>query len=80
MLFQRRFTHCAMAIPFILHSLVLYVFLSKVRMLPKVTIPCNGFCLLRHTNTWLAGDIISYSGMMLMFSHILNFEIIALDK
>ena len=46
--------------------LVLYVFLSKVRMSPKVTIACNGFCLLRHTKTWLARDIIiiSYSGTM----------------
>ena len=33
----------------------------------KVTIACNGFCLLRHTKTWLARDIISYSGTM--FSH-----------
>ena len=31
-------------------------------MSPKVTIACNGFCLLRHTKTWLARDIISYSG------------------
>ena len=38
--------------------LVLYVFLSKVRISPKVTIACNGFCLLRHTKTWLARDII----------------------
>ena len=38
-------------------------------MSPKVTIACNGFCLLCHTKTWLARDIIiiSYSGMM--FSH-----------
>ena len=49
--------------------LVLYVFLSKVRMSPKVTIACNGFCLLRHTKTWLARDIIIYSGTM--FSRIL---------
>ena len=49
--------------------LVLYVFLSKVRMSPKVTIACNGFCLLRHTKTWLARDIISYSGKM--FSRVL---------
>ena len=42
--------------------LVLYIFLSKVRISPKVTIACNGFCLLRHTKTWLARDIISYSG------------------
>ena len=35
-------------------------------MSPKVTIACNGFCLLRH---WLARDIISYSGTM--FSRIL---------
>ena len=33
-------------------------------MSPKVTIACNGFCLLCHTKTWLARDIISYSGMM----------------
>ena len=38
--------------------LVLYIFLSKVQMSPKVTIACNGFCLLHHTKTWL----ISYSG------------------
>ena len=42
--------------------LVLYVFLSKVRISPKVTIACNGFCLLRHTKIWLARDIISYNG------------------
>ena len=41
--------------------LVLYIFLSKVRISPKVTIACNGFCLLRHTKIWLARDIISYS-------------------
>ena len=39
--------------------LVLYIFLRKVRILPKVTIACNGFCLLRHTKAWLARDIIS---------------------
>ena len=50
--------------------LVLYVFLSKVRMSPKVTIACNGFCLLRHAKAWLARDIISYSGTM--FSRILT--------
>ena len=50
--------------------LVLYIFLSKVRISPKVTIACNGFCLLRHTKTWLARDIISYSGMM--FSRVLT--------
>ena len=49
--------------------LVLYVFLSKVRISPKVTIACNGFCLLRHTKIWLARDIISYNGTML--SHVL---------
>ena len=37
--------------------LVLYVFFSKVRISPKVTIACNGFCLLRHTKIWLARDI-----------------------
>ena len=63
MLFRRRFTHCAMAIPFILYSfIVLYIFLSKVHA--NLTEACNGFCLLRHTKTWLARDIISYSGMM----------------
>ena len=52
-----------MAIPFILHSFPCSsLFLSKVRISPKVTIACNGFCLLRHTKTWLARDIISYSG------------------
>ena len=50
--------------------LVLYVFLSKVRISPKVTITCNGFCLLRHTKIWLARDIISsYNGTM--FSRVL---------
>ena len=86
MLFRRRFTHCAMAIPFILHSFPCSsIFLSKVRMSPKVTIACNGFCLLRHTKIWLARDIISYSGMMFslyscVLYYIVNFEIIALDK
>ena len=49
--------------------LVLYVFLSKVRISPKVTIACNGFCLLRHTKIWLARAIISYNGTM--FSRVL---------
>ena len=44
--------------------LVLYIFLSKVRISPKVTIACNSFCLLRHTKIWLTCDIISYSGTM----------------
>ena len=58
--------------------LVLYIFLSKVRISPKVTIACNGFCLLRHTKTWLARDIISYSGTMFsrVLYYIVNFEII----
>ena len=60
-----------------LFFLVLLSF-SKVQISPKVTIACNGFCLLRHTKTWLARDIISYSGTM--FSRVLyytvNFEII----
>ena len=43
--------------------LVLYSF-SKVRISPKVTIACNGFCLLCHTKTWLARDIIIYSSTM----------------
>ena len=65
--------------------LILYIFLSKVRISPKVTIACNGFCLLRHTKTWLARDIISYSGTMFslyscVLYYIVNFEIIALDK
>ena len=60
MLFRRQFTFCAMVIPFILHSFPCSsLFLSKVRISPKVTIACNGFCLLRHTKTWLARDIIS---------------------
>ena len=60
-LFRRRFTHCAMAIPFIVHSFPCSsLFLSKVRISPKVTIACNGFCLLRHTKTRPARDIISY--------------------
>ena len=49
--------------------LVLYVFLSKVRISPEVTIACNGFCLLRHIKIWLACDIISYNGTM--FSRVL---------
>ena len=53
--------------------LVLYVFLSKVRISPKVTIACNGFRLLRHTKIWLARDIISYNGTM--FSHVLAREL-----
>ena len=53
--------------------LVLYVFLSKVRTSPKM-IACNGFCLLRHTKTWLARDIISYSGTM--FSRILAYTLL----
>ena len=83
MLFRRRFTHCAMAIPFILHSFPCSsLFPSKVRISPKVTIACNGFCLLRHTKTWLARDIISYSGTMFsrVLYYIVNFKIIALDK
>ena len=82
-LFRRRFTHCAMAIPFILHYFPCSsLFLSKVRISPKVTIACNGFCLLRHTKTWLARDIISYSGTMFsrVLYYIVNFKIIALDK
>ena len=50
--------------------LVLYIFFSKVRISPKVTIACNGFCLLRHTKTWLARDI-SYSTSGTMFSRVL---------
>ena len=57
MLFRRRFTHCAMAIPFPF-LVPLYSF-SKVQISPKVTIACNGFCLLRHTKAWLARNIIS---------------------
>ena len=55
--------------------LVLYIFLSKVRISPKVTIACNGFCLLRHTKTWLARDIISYSGTMLLACTLLHGEL-----
>ena len=75
-LFRRRFTHCAMAIPFILHSFPcsLCIPYSKVQMSPKVTIAYNGFCLLRHTKTWLARDIISYSGTM--FSRILAYTLL----
>ena len=66
---------------FIPFFVLLYSF-SKVRISPKVTIACNSFCLLRHTKTWLAGDIITYSGMMFscVLYNIMNFEIIALDK
>ena len=52
--------HVLSFIPFFV---LLYSF-SKVRISPKVTIACNGFCLLCHTKTWLARDIISYSGTM----------------
>ena len=37
-------------------------------MSPKVTIACKGFCLLRHTKTWLARDVISYSGTMFILA------------
>ena len=84
MLFRRRFTYCAMVIPFILHSFPCSsLFLSKARISPKVTIACNGFCLLRHTKTRLARDIISYSCMMfarVLACTLVNFEIIALDN
>ena len=55
MLFRRQFTHCAMAIPFILLSPSLFFFIPLARCeshLPasKVTIACYSFCLLRHTN------------------------------
>ena len=67
MLFRRQFTHCTMAIPFILLSFPCSLYIPRISS--KVMIACNGFCLLRHTKTWLARDIISYSGMM--FSHVL---------
>ena len=49
---------------FHLSFIVLLYSFSKVRISPKVTIACNSFCLLHHTKTWLAPDIINYSGMM----------------
>ena len=52
-------------IPFLV---LLYSF-SKVRISPKVMIAWNSFCLLRHTKSWFARDIISYSGTM--FLHVL---------
>ena len=60
--------------------LVLYSF-SKVRISPKVTIACYGFCLLRHKN-WLERDVISYNGTMFsrVLYYIMNFKIIVLDK
>ena len=70
---------------FISFLVLLYSF-SKVRISPKVTIACYDFCLLRHTKTWLArdiiSDIISYSGMMFscVLYYFVNFEIIPLDK
>ena len=65
MLSRRRLALCAMAIPFILHSFSCsFLFLSKERISPKVTIAYNGFCLLRDTKIDLARDIISYSGTM----------------
>ena len=67
-----------MAIPFILHSFSCSsLFLSQVRISPKVTIACNGFCLFSHTKTWLACDIISYSGMM--FSSVLVCTLLHLE-
>ena len=63
--------------------LVLLYSLSKVWISPsKVTRACYSFCLLHHTITWLAPDIISYSGKMLshVLYYIVTFEIIALDK
>ena len=47
--------------------LVLLCSFSKVRISLKVTIACNGFCLLRHTKAWLSRDIISGT----MFSRVL---------
>ena len=44
--------------------LVLLYSFSKVRISPKVTIACNGFCLLCHTKAWLVHDIISYSSII----------------
>ena len=38
--------------------------LLRLLFITKVMIACYGFCLSRHTKTWLARDIISYSGMM----------------
>ena len=58
--------------------LVLLYSFSKVQISPKVTIACHGFCLLRHTKTWLACDIISVFVHILYY--IVNFEIVALDK
>ena len=52
-----------MAIPFILHTIPcssISSSFSKVRISPKVTIACYGFCLLCHTKNWLARDIISF--------------------
>ena len=68
--------------------LVFYIFFSKVRISPKVTIACNGLCLLRHTKIWLARDIIIYSSSGTMFLRVLaactllhrKLGIIALDK
>ena len=41
-----------------------------------------GLMVLHHTKTWLAHDIISYSGRLFLcvLYYIVNFEIIALDK
>ena len=47
--------------------LVLLCSFSKVRISPKVTIACNGFCLLLHTKAWLTRDISSGT----MFSRVL---------
>ena len=57
-------------IPFLV---LLYSF-SKVRISLKVMIAYNGFCLLRQTKTWLAHDIISYSGTI--FSCVLAYTLL----
>ena len=49
---------CQFLLSFIPFLVPLYSF-SKVRISPKVTTACNGFCLLHHTKAWLAHDIIS---------------------
>ena len=85
MLFRRRFTNCAMVIPFILHFLPWSsTFLKQGVNLTEGDDSLLRLLLttLRHTQIWLARDTISFSGTMFsrVLYYIMNFEIIALDK
>ena len=77
MLFRRRFTHCAMAIPFILLSPSLFFFIPLAR--------CESH--LRRASAYYvtqinrpARDIITVALFSRVLYYIVNFEIIALDK